>query len=144
MKHAVAVPLAVLAALALGGCQEKRVMTVAEFMENEVALYGTLGRCDQDPASVDPAECNNARTAAERVAAIEERAVRKAREEAFEAARAEYRARLDRERELRRQAETEAQQARLQALIGPEAAAADEDSEAASAEEEREDSAPAD
>jgi hypothetical protein len=144
MRHVVVVPLVILAALTLGGCQEKSVMTVAEFMENEVALYGTLGRCDQDPGSVDPAECSNARVAAERIAAIEERALRQAREQAFEAARAEYRARLDRERELRQQAEAEAQQARLQALIGPEAASAEDESEAAAAEEENEDGAPAD
>ena len=104
-------------------------MTVAEFMENEVALFGTLARCDEDPASVDPAECSNARVAAERIAAIEERALRKAREQAFESARAEYRDRLDRERDLRRQAEAEAERARLQALIGPEDAAAEEQDE---------------
>lgn len=99
------------------GCQEKRPMTVAEFMENDAALFGTLERCDRDPGSVDQMECSNARTAAERIAVIEERLLRKAREEAFEAARSEYRARLDRERELRLQAEAAAEDARLRALI---------------------------
>jgi hypothetical protein len=105
------------AAVLLSGCQEKRPMTVSEFMENEVALYGTLERCDRDPGSVDQLECGNARTAAERIAAIEERLLRQAREEAFETARAEYRARLDRERELRLEAEAAAEDARLRALI---------------------------
>lgn len=44
--------------------------------------------------------------------------MRKGREQAFESARAEYRAQLDRERELRRKAEDEAEQARLRALTG--------------------------
>ena len=60
------------------------------------------------PADID--------TAAERIAAIEERLLRQAREEAFETARAEYRARLDRERELRLEAEAAAEDARLRAL----------------------------
>lgn len=113
MKYAIALTLAV---SALAGCAEKRPMTVAEFMENEVAVYGTLSRCESNPETVDPAECLNARQAAERLAAINERALRKAREEAFESARAEYRQRLDRERELRLQAEAAAAEARLQAL----------------------------
>lgn len=92
-------------------------MTVGEFMENEAALYGTLERCDRNPGSVDLQECNNARIAGERIAAIEERLLRQARDEAFEAARSEYRARLDRERELRLKAEAEAEDARLRALL---------------------------
>ena len=98
-------------------CEQKRHITVSEFMENDAALYGTLERCDRDPGSVDELECSNARTAAERIALIEDRMLRKAREEAFEAARAEYRARLDRERELRLEAEAAAEDARLRALI---------------------------
>jgi hypothetical protein len=111
-------PITLLAALALAGCEEPQPRTVAEFMADEVALYGTLARCETAPgAGADP-ECRNARQAAERIAAIEERAMRKGREQAFESARAEYRAQLDRERELRRKAEEEAEQARLQALTG--------------------------
>ena len=109
-------PMTLLAALALAGCEEPQPRTVAEFMADEVALYGTLARCETAPgAGADP-ECRNARQAAERIAAIEERAMRKGREQAFESARTEYRAQLDRERELRRRAEEEAEQARLQAL----------------------------
>ena len=115
MRHA---PITLLAALALAGCEEPQPRTVAEFMADEVALYGTLARCETAPgAGADP-ECRNARQAAERIAAIEERAMRKGREQAFESARAEYRAQLDRERELRRKAEDEAEQARLRALTG--------------------------
>ena len=114
MKHALALTLA---ALALAGCTEPLApRTVAQFMEDEVALYGTLTRCETDPAAANDVECRNARQAADRVAAIEERALIKIREEAFESARAEYRGRLDRERELRIRAETEAREARLQAL----------------------------
>ncbi len=112
-------PVAMLAAslLAITGCEEKRPLTVAEFMENEILLYGTLERCDGSPGSVDEAECTNARQAAERIATIEERLLRQAREEAFDSARAEYRARLYRERELRLKAEAEAEDARLRHLI---------------------------
>lgn len=113
MKYALA--LCLLSAT-LAGCSEKKPMTVADFMENEVALYGTLSRCDRDPESVDPRECESARQAAQRIATIEERALRQARDEAFEAARAEYRERLDRERELRMAAEDAARQAQLEAL----------------------------
>lgn len=130
MKYRLALSLA---ALAVGGCTEPlQPRTVAEFMENEVALHGTLTRCESDPAAAGDAECRNARQAADRIAAIEERALVKMRERAFESAREEYRARLDRERELRIQAEAEAREARLQALIGsPSEEAADQEPEAA-------------
>jgi hypothetical protein len=113
MRHA---PIMLFAALVLAGCEEPQPRSVPEFMADEVALYGTLARCETEPgAGADP-ECRNARQAAERIAAIEERAMRKGREQAFDSARAEYRAQLDRERELRRRAEAEAEQARLRAL----------------------------
>lgn len=126
MKLLLAMLLSAFVLLA-SGCEEQRPMTVGEFMENEAALYGTLERCDRNPGSVDLQECNNARTAGERIAAIEERLLRQAREEAFEAARSEYRARLDRERELRLKAEAEAEDARLRALLH--AGSADEEPE---------------
>ena len=114
-------PVPLLALLALAGCEEPQPRTVAEFMADEVALYGTLARCETVPgAGADP-ECRNARQAADRIAAIEERAMRKGREQAFDSARAEYRTQLDRERELRRRAEAEAEEARLRALFRPEA-----------------------
>ncbi len=114
MRYAVA---ALIAALCLSGCMEKRPRTVAEFMENEAALYGTLLRCETERAAADDAECRNARQAAERLAVIEERAISKAREQAFVTAREEYRTRLDRERALRVKAEAEAEEARLRALL---------------------------
>lgn len=92
-------------------------MTVSDFLNNEVALYGTLARCQENPSAGTDPECGNARQAAERISVIEERAMRKAREEAFASARDEYRARLDRERDLRLKAEAEAEEARLQALL---------------------------
>lgn len=110
------------AALALPGCAEKTPpMTVAEFLENEAALYATLARCQENPALAAEPECRNARQAAERISVIEERAMRRAREQAFESAREEFRARLDRERQLREQAEAEAEAARLRALVDPSA-----------------------
>jgi len=124
MRH---VPLLLAAALALAsiGCSEPpKPKSVAEFMENEIALYGTLARCEQNPSAATDNECRNARQAAERIAAIEERALVKAREQAFEAARAEYRQRLDRERDLRIKAEAEVEAARLDRLIGPTSAPA--------------------
>jgi hypothetical protein len=103
--------------MALAGCMERKPMTVSEFMENEAALYGTLERCERERRSVDEVECSNARLAAKRILVIEQRAMEKAREEAFQSAREEYRQRLHRERELRMRAEAEAEQARLQALV---------------------------
>ena len=92
-------------------------MTVAQFLENEAALYGTLARCQDNPGAGTDAECRNARMAAERISVIEERAARKAREEAFSSAREEYRQQLDRERALRIKAEAEVEAARLQVLL---------------------------
>jgi len=110
-------PVPLIALLALAGCEEPQPRSVAEFMADEVALYGTLARCESAPgAGADP-ECRNARQAADRIAAIEERAMRKGREQAFDSARAEYRDQLDRERELRRRAEAEAEEARLRTLF---------------------------
>ena len=120
MKHML--PIFV-AALAVAGCAEKQPMTVSQFLENEAALYGTLARCQDNPSAGTDAECRNARAAAERISVIEERAMRKAREEAFATAREEYRTRLDRERALRMQAEAEAEGARLQTLLAPPAEA---------------------
>jgi hypothetical protein len=115
MRYALGLSIAV---LALAGCEEPQPRTVAEFLENEAALYGTLARCENMPGAGADAECRNARQAAERIAVIEERAMRKGREQAFETARAEYRERLDRERSLRMKAEAAAEEARLRALIG--------------------------
>ena len=113
--------MATLVALfALAGCEEPQPTPVAAFMESEVALFGTLERCQREPGSVNDLECRNARVAAERIAAIEERAIRRARDQAFEKAREEYRTQLDLERALRMKAEAEAESARLRALIDPE------------------------
>lgn len=116
MKHML--PIFV-AALAVTGCAEKQPMTVSQFLENDAALHGTLARCQDNPSAGTDAECRNARSAAERISVIEERAMRKAREEAFTTAREEYRTQLDRERALRLKAEAEAEEARLQSLLAP-------------------------
>lgn len=106
----------VTALVVVAGCAEEQPMTVSQFLENETALYGTLERCQNDPETAKSAECRNARAAGERISVIEERALHKAQEQAFISAREEYRERLDRERELRRQAEAEAAAARLEML----------------------------
>lgn len=113
-------PALLVALLFLTGCEQQQPMSVADFMGNEAALYGTLTRCQENPSAGTDPECRNARQAAERISVIEERAMRKAREEAFASAREEYRAQLDRERELRLKAEAEAEEARLRALLSPE------------------------
>jgi hypothetical protein len=108
-----------LIAAGLAGCTEREPMSVAQFLENEAALYGALVRCENNPAAATEPECRNARQAAERISVIEERAMRKGREQAFSSAREEYRARLDRERELRLRAEAEAEEARMRTLVAP-------------------------
>lgn len=133
MRAIILVAFTAAAALALPGCADKTPpMTVAEFLENEAALYATLARCQDNPALAAEPECRNARQAAERISVIEERAMRRARDQAFESAREEFRARLDRERQLREQAEAEAEAARLQALTEP---AEEADTDAASSHE---------
>ena len=113
------VSILLVCALAAAGCEERQPRSVAEFMENDAALQGTLIRCEQDrTAAAQDRECANASRAAERLALIQERALLKAREEAFERERAEYRARLERERDLRRRAEAAAEEARRRALLG--------------------------
>lgn len=116
MKRALSVLIACAAA---GGCAEREPRTVADFMENEAALQGTLVRCEKDrAAALQDVECANARRAVQRLAIIEERALEKAREEAFEKAREEYRARLDQERRMRIRAQQAVREARERALLG--------------------------
>jgi hypothetical protein len=95
-------------------------MSVAQFLENEATLYGTLARCQDNPGAGTDVECRNARAAAERISVIEERAALKAREQAFASAREEYRQQLDRERAMRIKAEAEAEAARLEILLASE------------------------
>lgn len=109
----------VIACVASAACSEREPRSVAQFMENEAALQGTLVRCEQDrAAAAQNQECVNAKRAVQRLAVIEERALEKARGEAFEKARAEYRARLDAERRLRIQAQQTAREVRERALLG--------------------------
>jgi hypothetical protein len=108
-----------MAGVFLAGCVEREPMTVSDFLQNEAALYGTLTRCQENRTAGTDLECLNARQAAERISVIEERAMRKAREQAFATAREEYRARLDRERNLRIRAEAAAEEARLMSLVMP-------------------------
>jgi hypothetical protein len=113
------IAILIIACAAAAACSDPEPRTVAQFMENEAALQGTLVRCEQDRgAAAQDQECINAKRALQRLAVIEERALAKARGEAFEKARAEYRARLDAERRMRIQAQQAAREARERALLG--------------------------
>jgi multidrug efflux pump subunit AcrA (membrane-fusion protein) len=109
--------LAVIAALAACGKPEPR--TVQQFMDDEVALTGALARCESmGSESMRDVECQNARRASERLAAIDEERVRKAREEEFQRKRAALRDRQEQDRLAREAAEAEARAQREQALLG--------------------------
>lgn len=113
------IAILIIACAAAAACSEREPRTVAQFMENEAALQGTLVRCEKDRgAAAQDQECINAKRALQRLAVIEERALEKARGEAFEKARAEYRARLDAERRMRIQAQQAAREVRERALLG--------------------------
>ena len=90
-----------------------------EFMADEVALTGTLVRCqDMGSKSMQDPECQNARRASERLAALEEERERKSREAEFERKRAALRERQDRERAAREAAAAAARAQEEQALLG--------------------------
>ena len=107
------------ALVALTACDQPEPRTVQEFMADEIALTGTLVRCqDMGSESMRDAECQNARRASERLAALEEERERKAREEEFQRKRAALRERQEREREAREAAAAAARVAEEQALLG--------------------------
>lgn len=111
--------VAMTALLALAACDRPEPRTVQEFMADEIALTGTLVRCqDMGSESMRDPECQNARRASERLAALEEERERKAREEAFQRKRAALRERQDRERAAREAAAAAARVAEEQALLG--------------------------
>lgn len=104
---------------ALAACGKPEPRSVQQFMDDEVALTGALARCENmGSESMRDVECQNARRASERLAAIEEERVRKAREEEFQRKRAALRARQEQERLAREAAAAEARAQEEQALLG--------------------------
>jgi len=109
--------LVVIAALAACGKPEPR--TVQHFMDDEVAMTGALARCaSMGSESMRDQECQNARRASDRLAAMEEERVRKAREAEFQRKRAALRDRQEQERLAREAREAEVRAQEEQALLG--------------------------
>jgi hypothetical protein len=83
------------AALSAGACSPRRIppVTVADLMEDRVALDGVLLKCNRNPdkARTD-SDCLNARIAVERLAARVDPAVEAKRVEEFERSREQLRA----------------------------------------------------
>ncbi len=105
--------------LALAACDRPEPRSVQEFMADEIALTGTLVRCqDMGSEAIQDPECQNARRASERLAALDEERQRQAREEEFQRKRAALRERQDRERAAREAAAAAARIEEEQALLG--------------------------
>ena len=80
----------VLAVCVFAACGPKRIppLTVAELMDDRVALDGVLLKCNRDAARMhNDAECLNARTAVERIAQNIDPAEAARRNEEFERSR---------------------------------------------------------
>jgi hypothetical protein len=95
IKHILAAGGLCVAIVAVSACAPRRTppVTVEELMEDRVTLDGVLMKCDQDPSKVrNPADCENARIATERLANQPiDPEVEKRREADFEKARGQRR-----------------------------------------------------
>jgi hypothetical protein len=95
IKHILAAGGLCVAIVAVLGCAPRRIppVTVEDLMEDRVTLDGVLMKCDQDPSKVrNPADCENARIANERLANQHiDPEVEKRREADFEKAREQRR-----------------------------------------------------
>ncbi len=95
IKHILAAGGLCVAIVADLGCAPRRIppVTVEELMEDRVTLDGVLMKCDEDPSKVrNPADCENARIANERLANQRiDPEVEKRREADFEKAREQRR-----------------------------------------------------
>jgi hypothetical protein len=95
IKHILARGGLCFAIVAVLGCAPHRIppLSVEELMEDRVTLDGVLMKCDQDPSKVrNPADCENARIANERLANQHiDPDVEKRREAGFEKAREQRR-----------------------------------------------------
>jgi len=90
------------AALSAAGCSPRRIpaMTVADLMEDRVALDGVLLKCNRnaEKARTD-SDCLNARIAIERLASRVDPAVEAKRTEEFERSREQLRASEDKKKQ---------------------------------------------
>jgi len=103
IKHILAAGGLYAALFAILGCAPRRIppLTVEDLMEDRVTLDGVLLKCDQDPTKVrNPADCENARIANERLAAQRvDPEVEKRRQVDFEKAREQLRLAQDKLRQ---------------------------------------------
>jgi hypothetical protein len=86
----------------LTACSPRRIppVTVADLMEDRVALDGILMKCNRDPAKASrDSDCMNARIAVERLAARIDPAVEAKKVEDFEKSREQLRAAEDKKRQ---------------------------------------------
>jgi hypothetical protein len=87
---------------AAAGCSPKRIppMSVTELMEDRVALDGVLMKCDQNRSKArTDTECQNARTAANRLGSENEAAEEAKRAAEFERSREQLRLAQDKQRQ---------------------------------------------
>jgi hypothetical protein len=90
------------AILSVAACSPRRIppMTVADLMEDRVALDGVLMKCNRDPSKArSNSDCINARIAIERLAARVDPAVEAKRVEEFEKSREQLRVSEDKKRQ---------------------------------------------
>ena len=92
------------AVLGVAACAPRKIptMTVADLMEDRVALDGMLLKCNQNPAKArSDTECLNARIASERLAQQKEvdPSIEQKRQEEFERSRERLRLAQDKQRE---------------------------------------------
>ena len=92
----------VAAVVLLGACSPRRIppVTVADLMEDRVALDGVLMKCNSDPAKAGrDSDCMSARIAVERLAARVDPSVEAKRLEDFEKSREQLRVAEDKKRQ---------------------------------------------
>lgn len=90
------------AVVSTAACSPRRIppMTVADLMEDRVALDGVLMKCNRDPGKASrDSDCLNARIAIERLAAQVDPAVEAKRAEDFERSREQLRLTEDKKRQ---------------------------------------------
>lgn len=94
-----------LLAASLPGCSEPQPRTFADFIEDTMAMQGTLARCNEDrEGTLNDLECANARRAAATLALRIEQARREELERESERKLAELRAELVRREQAEREA----------------------------------------
>ncbi|HEX3396252.1 MAG TPA: EexN family lipoprotein [Steroidobacteraceae bacterium] len=101
-KSMIACACAAVAALSTAACSPRHIpsMTVADLMEDRVALDGVLMKCNGNPQKArNDSDCLNARIAIERLAARVDPAVEAKRAEDFERSREQLRVSEEKKRQ---------------------------------------------